>query len=254
MDAFTPSDKFLFIGTSGCGKSYLAKKLQYPRCVIFDTLHEYDQEEHITYNFTDFCDRLLFFEREHKTEFRLVYQFDPESSISDHEFNHAMRVLYYHGDLQIVIEEVQNFSSVHSMPHWLKQSFLTGRHQNISLQMTTQRPGELNKLLLSQCKHVFFGQIFEKNDTDYCRSVLGDRAFELANLKQREFLYFSPGKPVEKMTNDLKRLSPGPNPSQDKNGPDPKINVETFTNSTDHEVDIDPVNITESDENLELGE
>ncbi len=234
MDNFQITDKFLFIGQSGCGKSYLARKLQYPRCVIFDTLHEYDDETLIAQNFEHFTQLVLSLQRENKSEFRLVYQFDPESGVNEAEFNQALRVLYYRGDCQIVIEEVQNFSTTHALPHWLRQCFLTGRHRNISLQMTTQRPGELNKTLLSQCRHAFFGQLFEKNDIEYCRAVLGQRAYELASLKPREFLYFSPGQPTKKITNDLKTL--------DQKSPESKKDLDLNLEDADHNNDADETN------------
>jgi len=204
MEKFNSTDVFLCLGQKGCGKSYLARKIQsaYPRVVIFDTLQEYDDED-MVFNFHDFSDRLLSYEREKTQNFRLVYQFDPESDAHSAEFNEAMRVLYYRGDVQIVIEECQNFASVHSMPKWLNRAILTGRHQNLSMVFTTQRPGELNKSLLSQCKHVFTGNLFEKNDIEYSRAYLGQDAYTLINLKPREFLYFSPGKQPIKMTNDF---------------------------------------------------
>ena len=185
----------LIMGTRGCGKSTLAKNIQvmWPRRVVIDTLNEYDENEttKIVYSFEEFTQELLYYNDTNKPEFTLIYQFDPESENSDEEFNQVMRVCYYLGNLQIVLEEVQEHSSVHSLPHWLRQCLLKGRHQNISVLSTTQRPGELNKTLLSQSQHIFCGQIIEGNDLRYVSSFLRQDSEKLVSLPKGQFLYFS---------------------------------------------------------------
>ena len=152
-----PDDCLLVMGRRGCGKSYLAKKLQelWPRKIIFDTLHEYQSESETANSFLEYCDKLARLKSMSPDRFTLVVNFDIESEASQVEFNQMLRLAYYYGNVQIIIEEIQNFSSPHFLPLWLKNCLLTGRHQNISLLFTTQRPGELNKTILSQCAHIF---------------------------------------------------------------------------------------------------
>lgn len=192
--AFEPTDVFIFLGRRRSGKSHLAKRVSgaYPRKVIFDTLGEYDSSDGtLCLDFDDFCKKVL--ETEKSDSFTLIYQFDIESSDQTEEFNEAMRVLYYRGDVFVLIEEVQNFASTHSMPHWLRQALFTGRHRHLALGFTTQRPGECHKSIVSQANHCFFGSLHEKNDTEYCKTVLGSNAQLLAGLPEREFIYFQPG-------------------------------------------------------------
>jgi DNA helicase HerA-like ATPase len=101
----------------------------------------------------------------------------------------------------VVIEEVQRYATPHRMDYWLEQLFLVGRHRGISLLCTTQRPGYCHKTIISQSGHVYFGQLHEQNDLDYCRSVLFDEAFRLIDLPKRKFLYFSPGMPIKILLN-----------------------------------------------------
>lgn len=197
------TDCVLVMGRRGCGKSYLAKNIQsiWPKKIIIDTLNEYGDGE-LAHSFHEYCDILARLDREKQNQFTVVYKFDPESNLSAREFEEILRLAYYFGNLQIVIEEVQLYSSPHMMPHWLKQCLLIGRHQNLSLMFTTQRPGELNKTILSQCTHIFCGQIIEKNDLRYISTLLPE-SDDLINLPPRQFLYFS-DQGVRQVSNDFK--------------------------------------------------
>lgn len=210
--SFRETDCFLVIGMRGSGKSYLGRRIQsvYPRKVIFDTLGEYDNDEYraenpsarFVYSFREFCEAVKGLE--HAQRYTLVYQFDEESEVSDEEFNQAMRVLYYLGNVFIVVEEVQSFSTTHKLPHWLKVQLLKGRHRGNGLLFTTQRPGELHKTILSQCTHFFAGQIHETNDLAYLKPIFKEKTQYLAKIEQRKFLYFRPGHDIVLVNNDLK--------------------------------------------------
>lgn len=194
------------MGQRGCGKSYLCKNIQklWPKRVIIDSLGEYDDGE-IVHSFPELTQKLVELKNSNSQNFAVVYQFDPESEISEEEFNQIMRVCYHFGNIQIVVEEIQLYSTVHSMPHWLKQNLLIGRHQNLSLIFTSQRPGEVNKTVISQCSHIFVGKIVEGNDLNYLKATLGKEIQRLTNIPDRNFLYFNNGK-IQQISNDLKNI------------------------------------------------
>lgn len=195
-------DCILVMGTRGCGKSFLARNIQklFPRRIIFDTLNEYPGET--IHSFDELCFKLEDIERNNISDFELIYQFDPESDDAVIEFDQAMRLAYYLGNLQIVIEEVQEFSGPHNLPKWLRNCLLKGRHRNISVLCTTQRPGELNKTILSQSRHIFCGNLIEGNDLRYISSFLGQNSESLTTLPPRQFIYFSP-KGITQISNDF---------------------------------------------------
>lgn len=191
---FKPTDVFLCLGRRGCGKSYLARKISraYPRRITFDTLGEYSHDDGVVVSdFESFSKAIL--DTKDSKEFSIIYQFSVETSDHGPEFNEALRVLFYRGNVLICVEEVQEFASTHKMPMWLRTCLLRGRHRNLGLLFTTQRPGECHKTIVSQSSHVFCGSLHEKNDVDYCRSVLGDHAFDLYSQPERQFTYFRPG-------------------------------------------------------------
>lgn len=201
------TDCLLVMGRRGCGKSYLAKRLQelWPRKVIFDSLHEYQDECERANSFLEFCEIIARLKSASPDRFTLVVNFDIESEHSQSEFDQMLRLCYYYGNIQVIIEEVQNFSSPHNLPHWLKNCLLTGRHQNLSLLFTTQRPGELNKTILSQCSHIFCGSLIEGNDLRYISAFLRQDSQRLVQLPEREFLYFS-SEGIKQITNDFKTV------------------------------------------------
>jgi DNA helicase HerA-like ATPase len=182
----------MVMGRRGCGKSFLAKRLQalWPKRVIIDSLNEYTEGIKVS-NFNSFCEKMAELKKNKTKKFVLIFQFNPEDDLNHETFNQIMRLCYYFGKIQIVIEEVQLYASPHRIPHWLKQCLLTGRHQGLSLLFTTQRPGELNKTILSQCAHIFCGQIVEGNDLRYISSFLNQDAQRLSSLPERRFIYFS---------------------------------------------------------------
>ena len=201
---FEHTDKTLIMGRSGCGKSYLARRLQgiWPRRIIIDSLSEYDDHKNKFYDFNLISTELINLKAQNARKFTLVFQFNPENEDANEVFNQLIRVGYYFGNLLIVIEEVQNFSSPHYLPHWLKNALLTGRHKGLALMFTTQRPGELNKTIVSQCKHIFCGNLIDKNDINYVSGFLNEESIKLINLKDRQFIYRGPSG-ITQISNDF---------------------------------------------------
>lgn len=198
-----PDELILVMGRRGCGKSYLAKKIQeiWPRRIIIDSLNEYQDGIKVN-NFGDFCSQLEKLKAENAKKFVLIFRFNPEDGVSEEIFDEILRVSYYFGDVQIVIEEIQRYSTPHFLPKWLNNCLFVGRHQKLSLLFTTQRPGMLNKGILSQCAHVFCGQLIDGNDINYVAGFLGESSETLTSLPQRQFIYFSDSG-VRQISNDL---------------------------------------------------
>jgi hypothetical protein len=202
---FSATDVITVLGKRGSGKTTLSRKLQsaFPRLVIFDRLHEYQGQNSenfwTVHTFDEYCAAIL--ASVGKKRFTILYQFDLEQDSHAEEFNQALRILYYRGSACAVIEEVHNFATAHYLPKWFKEILLTGRHQNLALIATSQRPAELHKTLLSQCHHIFCGSLHEKNDINYLSSVLGDAADSVSSLKIGRFLHYRPGEDVQIVTN-----------------------------------------------------
>lgn len=198
---FSPSDKITIIGKSGCGKSTLCQKLHesgfWRRVVVFDRMGEYDADDFsdVVSGFDHFADVIR--RRHGDADFRILFRFKLESDSKDTEFNEALRVLFYLSNVLVVVEETWNFSTKNYLPKWYKEILLTGRHKNVSLISTSQRPAEVHKTVFSQSAHVFCGLMFETNDIKYLASIFGrENADRLRDLAVGKFLHLYQGQVV----------------------------------------------------------
>lgn len=202
---FRSIDVIGIFGRRGCGKSHLCKNIQavFPRKIIFDTLSEYQDIDfdETFYEFNSFSDFII--KTQFNNSFSALIKFDVDNSQKNDQFNHMLRIIYYRGNICLVIEEIQNFCSPHYLPHFLQQVFLTGRHQNLAVIYTTQRPGTLNKNILSQSTHIFCGSLHSKNDVREVSQFLGEDAEKLTSLKDREFLWWRPGEKTILTSNEF---------------------------------------------------
>ncbi|MFN3453518.1 MAG: AAA family ATPase [Pseudobdellovibrio sp.] len=188
---FKATDCFSIFGTRGTGKSYLARKLNdlYPRSVVIDPARDWTDGEIVT-SFTAFADKLK--NKLNDKKFRIIFQFNPDEANKEELLNHVLRLCFHFKNLQVVIDEVQLFTSPHYLPEYFKNLLFMGRHQGISVMCITQRPAQLNKSILSQSLHVYCGQLHDKNDISAVSSFLNTDSNKLFNLKKRQFIYFNP--------------------------------------------------------------
>lgn len=198
--AFSETDCVFIMGQRGCGKSYLCQKIQkiWPRRVILDPMQEYTNPETgvpiypgatVVRSFEEFGAEI--YSRKNSKKFELIYQFDEFNSNYEIEFDEICKIIYFFGSVQLVLEEVQTYATTHQLPHWLRILLLKGRHKGISLLFTSQRPGEINKTIFSQCSHIFCGQIIEGNDLRYISNFLNEKTQRLTTLPKRRFLWRS---------------------------------------------------------------
>lgn len=195
MATFSKTDCLSVVGMRGCGKTTLSRRLQsaWPKQVIIDPVREYS-DGIVVSNFSEFAEKMQELKRKNSKNFRLIFQFKPGIENKEEIFDAILHVCYEFGHIQIVIEEVQTLTTTGKIPPWLKECLFTGRHKGLSLLFVTQRPGQLNKNILSQCSHVFCGQLHDLNDISYLKNFLKEKSDELPNLPIGKFIYFSPGK------------------------------------------------------------
>ncbi len=228
---FEPTDCFAVIGRRGHGKSYLGKTIQkaFPRRIVFDTVHEYNSGT-IVHSFDEFTSAIR--QNEHSPNYEIIFQMDVDIENKVMYFNEALRILYFLGNCLIVIEELQEYCTPHALPHYLRECILLGRHRNIGLIFTSQRPGQINKTILSQCNHVFVGSIHETNDLKYIAGFIHEENEVLSGLKPRTFLYYRPGMPIS-------LIGPVKNSLElNNNSPDNSITKTKTPSSVDHPSEV----------------
>ena len=201
---FKSTDKIFITGQTGSGKTTLARHIQkcFPRLVIFDRVRDYENERgegifHVS-TFETFG-RAIAATLNEKT-FKIIFSFDIDADNHDDVFNMAMRVCYkrwdhceYQNPICVVVDEIHNFATPHFIPKYLKESYLSGRHQNLGIIAASQRPANVHKDVLAQSTHLFCANFSEANDIKYFREKMGEHAEKLRTLPQFEFLHFQNG-------------------------------------------------------------
>lgn len=205
---FSPTDIITIFGMRGSGKSTLGKNIafQYPRLVVIDRLREWQDSDTvagrdlITDNFREAIDFLV--NKLGQKEWRLIFQFDVEqgNESQNDTLDAILRTLYKRGSISgenvcLLIEEVHFFASTHSITQWISECIFTGRHANLSIIASSQRPATVAKALVSQSAHVFIGQLYEKRDIDYFYDTIGEAAEKIPSLEKFSFLHYQIGKP-----------------------------------------------------------
>lgn len=186
--SFDLGTKTLILGMSRSGKSFLGRQCMdnYPRVVVIDIMAEYKGYETVK-TIPKLVKRLR--ELKGESKFFLVYQFGLSQKNKEETFNQICELIFYFGNIHLNIEEVDKYCSSHFIPEWLENLLRRGRHQNISLTMSTQAPCNLNKMCVKQADHIFIGMLKEVNDVNYATNLMMGKREELLKLKPREFLH-----------------------------------------------------------------
>ena len=195
LNNFAATDCITICGMRGIGKSHLAREINalWPRSVVFDPTVDWTDGDVVT-SFEAFAEKMKFLNKTNCESFRLIFRFNPDLSREsrDATLNEALRLCYFFKNIQVVVDEVQFFTSAHFIPEYMKNLLFMGRHQGISVLATTQRPSQINKSILSMSSHVFCGQLHEKNDLKAISNFINEDTQTLVTLPKRTFIYFNP--------------------------------------------------------------
>jgi len=173
----------LSMGRRGSGKSYLAKSLvqDQQRVLVYDTLGEYEDGVIIE----DIQSLNSFWLKVYRGNFRIVYQpVDPEG-----DFDYVCRLVYECCDMTFLVEELDRYAKPLAMSLPMKEIVQRGRHRNIELIGTTQRPANIDRLVTSQAKEFFIFNTTEPRDIAYFKETLGNEVLELIeHLEEYEYV------------------------------------------------------------------
>lgn len=194
------TDCVTVLGTRGTGKSSLARRISeiWPRVVIIDPVMDWKgTPEETATDFSQFSEKMNKLKNENTKKFKLIFRFNPETENKEGVFNHVLRLCFHFKNIQVVIDEIQLFSTPQYIPEHLKNLLFIGRHNGISVICITQRPGQLNKSILAQSLHVFCGQLHERNDLRVVSDFINTSQEQIINLKKGSFFHFTPGESIK---------------------------------------------------------
>lgn len=180
----------LVVGKTGYGKSRLVKKAirRIDRLVIFDVMDEYDVLEDIQRidSVQGFIDVLKEAGKQGSIFVRVVLK---EQELYERCFA-ACNIV---GNMTIVIEEISNFSSSHSLSPTLEQLVRFGRHVDISLIGISQRFADIGLLLRNNFDVLITFNLSAPNDIKYLAEIpfIGDVAYDIPNLPRDDYYFFT---------------------------------------------------------------
>ena len=188
FSSFDLGTKTLILGMSRCGKSVLGRMCaaNYPRVLVVDIMGEYVGNETVR-SIPELIKKLK--QYQNRSSFFLVYQFKLSDQNKVETFNLIAQLVFYFKNIHLSIEEVDKYCSTQYIPEWLENLLRRGRHNDISLTMSTQSPSNLNKMIVKQADHIFVGMLKELNDLNYANNLMMGQRAELLKLRPREFLH-----------------------------------------------------------------
>lgn len=148
---------------------------------MFDRLAEYENG-FVFESFVDFCDYL----QTHST-FKAICRFP---SFEDYEL--GLQAVYIKTNIFLVLEEITVFANERYISPGLDSIIRFGRHKQVHLLAITQRCANVPKLLTSQMDMLICYKQTEPRDLQYLSQVVGERAFDLPELDEYEYMYFEP--------------------------------------------------------------
>lgn len=159
--------------------------LESPRVVVYDTLRErhYATFEQVS-DFPTLCQRIA----DNHPLFRLAYRGEEEEESLESDFDFCCRAILCSRNVVFAVEEVDLFSSPHSLPLPLEKIISIGRHRDLSCFVASRRAPAIHPLIRSQAARIISFTQTEPRDLDWCREVMGSEAEKLPGLRQFHFL------------------------------------------------------------------
>ena len=153
-----------------------------PRCLIYDSLGEYQVDRRI-YDLPELCDFFIDDERSPKF-FRIAY----DTHLVQEHFPDFCRLVLARGNIHLIIEELDLFSSPYNTdPEFLKL-LKYGRHYGVQIIGVSRRPAEVSRAFTSAAtRYIIFTQ-HEPRDLQYFRSIIGKTADQINTLPKYHHL------------------------------------------------------------------
>jgi DNA helicase HerA-like ATPase len=208
-----PTDVISIFGQRGSGKTDLGKALGrlYPRLFVIDIAKDWrKKEDGLDAQFTDFDEAADFLaDSIGRPQWRAAFSFDIDTKSKSQEqiFEALLRTLYKRGELTgenicLLIEEVHLYCGPNYAPEWLYKMITLGRHANVGMIVSSQRPAQVFRGITSAAPHKFIGQLDEARDLDYFRGMVGELADQIPKLAPYHFLYYQLGQAPQVVTRE----------------------------------------------------
>lgn len=192
-------DIILVLGRTGQGKSVWTRTFLKPqrRLFAYDPLMETNVSYYDTQKLLSYYDKI---EKRRELNGRLrigARHFDDVPLLNSSA--------YLSQNCWLSLEEASVvFEGNHRCPDWIRDSIFIGRHVNLSILVTAQRPTSIPVDLRSQASRVVCFNQHEKKDVSWLENFFGERIDEIPTLKPLECLDGTNCEDVKKYFIDVK--------------------------------------------------
>lgn len=189
----------IVLGRTGMGKSIWCRQFlkDKTRLFAYDPIMEINCNYLNTQKLITFAEALKAGEDKGRRNFRVgSYNVDDVPLLTS--------CAYEYGNCWLSLEEASVvFNAGTRSPDWIRDAIFLGRHRNMSLLVTAQRPTSIPVDLRSQASRIVCFSQHEKNDVGWLRNYFNDQVETISTLPELTCLD-SDGRTVERYTIDPK--------------------------------------------------
>jgi len=180
----------IVLGRTGQGKSIWSRQFMHDkkRLLVYDPL----KEANVDYLSTA---KLIEFAEVHPDKRDKIFRY---GTANPDDVPLLDSCAYGYGDCWLFLEEASVVFPANSRsPEWIRNSIFLGRHRNLSIIVTAQRPTSIPVDLRSQASRIICFSQHEKNDVSWLGNYFSEQTDEIADLMPLECLD-SDGRTVKK--------------------------------------------------------
>ena len=180
------------LGDSGGGKSHYMKtrlaKEKPNRLAVWDFMREYKCKD-ITESLGEFLDVIT------QDSFQVAFRPSMDKKVRVKQFDIFCAAVYRVKKLTVVVEELRHVTSPSYAPGNWALITTTGRHKDITVYGTSQRPAHIDKDFFGNCTEIVTYGLTYPNDVDTVAASMGQRGGselngKIAALGDYRFIHF----------------------------------------------------------------
>jgi hypothetical protein len=182
------TDRAIFYGWTGCGKTTLARYLLRLRTDVpvwvFDWKAQIDWPEYERYTSLEKFLR--------RNPARGIYAPNVKEHNNENYWDAFFHACYRKKKIQIYVDEVYAVTKRNEIPDWYQACLTRGRQQGTSTYSATQRPKEIPQVVMSEAEHNYIFRLKMPQDREKVEKMTGVSAemqFNNLSLEKHNFYY-----------------------------------------------------------------
>lgn len=185
------TDRAVFVGTTGSGKTYLARQVLNFRkfVVVLDTKGFIDWKGYKLFKATAKSDDKTFLKLQNSTDEKLIFRPSAKWLRDDDAIENFFQWIYWRGNTTVYIDEATSIVNTHRMPQGYFDLLVRGREKGIEVFTSTQRPSGIPQVILTESEHCYCFKIRHPSDQKKLFEMYGLDSDLIGNMDKHFFIY-----------------------------------------------------------------